>query len=153
DLGEDGTLRFLTMELIEGRTLRELLTKEGIEPKRALTILRQIVGGLSAAHAQGVIHSDLKPENVIVRADGRAVVVDFGLARSPLVAHTTAAVRCGTPAYMSPEQLRGEPLDVRSDIFSLGIVAFELFTRRSPFREGFPATFSGAVLREPLRTL
>jgi len=153
DLGEDKGLRFLTMELVEGKTLRALLAEGHLEPTRALTLLREIIAGVSAAHAQGVIHRDLKPENVLVRDDGQAVVADFGLARSAMVENSTATAFAGTPSYMSPEQLRGEPLDARSDIFSLGIVAYELFAGCSPFGKGAPATIASAILRDPPRPL
>jgi serine/threonine protein kinase/tetratricopeptide (TPR) repeat protein len=149
DLGEDGGVRFLTMELIEGKTLRALLAANELGPERALAILEQLVAGLSAVHAQGVIHRDLKPENVIVRHGGQAVVADFGLSRGPLLGQTSASIVAGTPAYMSPEQLRGEPLDVRSDLFSLGIVGFELLAGRSPFGDGAPATIATAIMRDP----
>lgn len=130
DFGESGDLAFLTMELVEGTTLRKLLTSSSFEVSRILDTLQQIIDGVAAAHAHGIIHRDLKPENVLVREDGRCVVADFGLAhrsngqRSDVIA--------GTPAYMSPEQLHGEALDVRSDIFALGLMAFELFSGRSP---------------------
>ncbi|MCC6551516.1 MAG: protein kinase [Polyangiaceae bacterium] len=140
DLGEDGALTFLTMELVEGATLRRLLAEGPIEPARALDLLQEIVAGVSAAHAQGIIHRDLKPENVLIRRDGGAVVADFGLAFGPEGGRGAGAV-AGTPAYMSPEQRRGEPLDARSDVFALGIVGFELFGE--PGEAGRPAP-SGA---------
>ncbi|HEU4411711.1 MAG TPA: protein kinase [Polyangiaceae bacterium] len=149
DYGEDGGLHFLTMELIEGRTLRALLAGGPLEPAQALAQLGQIAEGLAAAHAQGIIHRDLKPENVIVRSGGQAVVADFGLARAPLADRNSTTSGAGTPAYMSPEQLRGEPLDARSDLFSLGIVAFEMLTGRSPFEGGSAATKASAILRDP----
>jgi len=130
DIGESGDLAFLTMELVEGTTLRKLMTSNSLEPSRILDMLKQIIDGVAAAHAHGIIHRDLKPENVLVREDGRCVVADFGLAhrsngqRSDVIA--------GTPAYMSPEQLNGAALDVRSDVFALGLMAFELFSGRMP---------------------
>ncbi len=153
DYGEDGDLRFLTMELIEGRTLRALLTAAALTPEQALDRLAQVAEGLAAVHARGIIHRDLKPENVIVRPNGQAVVADFGLARAPLADQGGAADLAGTPAYMSPEQLRGEPLDARSDIFSLGLLAFEMLTGRSPFAGGSSVTKSRAILRAPPEAL
>jgi serine/threonine protein kinase/tetratricopeptide (TPR) repeat protein len=130
DIGESGDLAFLTMELVEGTTLRKLMGLNSLEMSRIFDILRQIIDGVAAAHAHGIIHRDLKPENVLVRDDGRCVVADFGLA------HRSNGQRndviAGTPAYMSPEQLHGEALDVRSDIFALGLMAFELFSGRMP---------------------
>jgi serine/threonine protein kinase/TolB-like protein/tetratricopeptide (TPR) repeat protein len=153
DYGEDGDLHFLTMELIEGRTLRAILVSGELDPGQALALVRQITDGIAAAHAQGIVHRDLKPENVIVRRDGRVVVADFGLAHGPLTDESIAAGLEGTLAYMSPEQLRGEPLDVRSDIFALGILAFEALTGRSPFEAGSKAATISAILRDPPRPL
>lgn len=133
DLGNEGELWFLTMELIEGRTLRSVLAERRVEPAEAFGILEHIVAGLAAAHEQKVIHLDLKPENVILCRDGRAVIVDFGLARSAIVQMSSANNMAGTLAYMSPEHLQGDPLDNRSDLFSLGVLAYELLTGRSPF--------------------
>src|SRR6185369_13760461 len=98
-------------------------------------------------------HHDLKPENVLVRPGGQAVVLDFGLARDHHSAQTSAVVIAGTPSYMSPEQLRGEPLDARSDLFALGIVGFELLSGSSPFGDGAPAMVSSAILRDPPKPL
>lgn len=130
DIGESGDLAFLTMELVEGTTLRKLLSGGSIENNRIFDMLRQIIDGVAAAHTHGIIHRDIKPENVLVRHDGRCVVADFGLAYRP--EKQAEEVIAGTPLYMSPEQLHGEPLDVRSDVFALGLVALELFSRRSP---------------------
>ncbi|WP_437322075.1 protein kinase domain-containing protein [Sorangium sp. So ce385] len=147
DLGEADGLRFLTMELVEGKTLRAVLLERAIAPRRALSLLQQVASGLAAVHEQGIIHRDLKPENVLVRRDGQALVADFGLARGALAQASTDSI-VGTLAYMSPEQLRGEPLGPASDIFSLGILAFELLTGRSPFGSGAPATLMSAILRD-----
>lgn len=130
DIGESEHLTFLTMELIEGTTLRKLLANGPIEPIRALDMLQQIVKGVAAAHEHGILHRDIKPENVLIRHDGRCLVADFGLAYRPDT--NTPETTAGTPAYMSPEQLRGEPLDLRSDVFALGLVAFELLSGASP---------------------
>ncbi|MDI1432431.1 protein kinase domain-containing protein [Polyangium sorediatum] len=148
DLGESEALTFLTMELSPGTTLRHLLVAGPLAPARALDLFQQIVDGVAAAHERGVVHRDLKPENVLVRRDGRCLVADFGLAREPgLGAATTAAGAAGTPAYMSPEQLKGGSLDIRSDVFALGIVGYELLAGRSPFGHGSPETISTAILR------
>ncbi|WP_437949925.1 protein kinase [Sorangium sp. So ce296] len=147
DLGEADGLRFLTMELVEGKTLRAVLLERALEPRRALSLLQQVASGLAAVHDQGIIHRDLKPENVLVRRDGQALVADFGLARGALAQASTDGI-VGTLAYMSPEQLRGDPLGPASDIFSLGILGFELLTGRSPFGSGAPATVLSAILRD-----
>lgn len=130
DIGESEHLTFLTMELIEGTTLRKLLANGPIAPLRAVDMLQQIVKGVAAAHEHGIIHRDIKPENVLVRRDERCLVADFGLAHRPETNSMETAA--GTPVYMSPEQLRGEPLDLRSDVFALGLVAFELLSGESP---------------------
>ncbi|MDC0744067.1 protein kinase domain-containing protein [Polyangium mundeleinium] len=148
DLGESEALTFLTMELAPGTTLRHLLVAGPLASARALDLFQQIVDGVAAAHERGVVHRDLKPENVLVRRDGRCLVADFGLAREPgSGAATTAAGAAGTPAYMSPEQLKGETIDIRSDVFALGIVGYELLSGRSPFGDGAPGTISTAILR------
>ncbi|AUX27474.1 uncharacterized protein SOCEGT47_080650 [Sorangium cellulosum] len=149
DLGEADGLRFLTMELVEGQTLRALLSQGALEPRQALALLQQVASGLAAVHEQGIIHRDLKPENVLVRRGGQAIVADFGLARGALAQASTAEGIAGTPTYMSPEQLRDEPLGTASDIFSLGLLGFELLTGRSPFGSGAPATIVSAILRDP----
>lgn len=147
DVGEEGTTRFLTMEFIEGKSLRELIAKGPLDPARALSILQQIIQGMVAVHAQGIVHRDLKPDNVMVREGGQAVVADFGLARTP-TGDVAESNFVGTPAYMSPEQLRGEALDGRSDIFALGIVAYELMTGRLPFTGESIAAIATATLRD-----
>ncbi len=152
DMGEDGALRFLTMELIEGRTLRELMRAEKCSVRQAFLYLLKIADGLSAVHERGIVHRDLKPENILVRPDGQAVLVDFGLARDSFLPNRSSRGIAGTPRYMSPEQLRGERLDTRSDVFSFGVMAFELLTGRSPFGDGAAADVATAILRDsPLR--
>ncbi|MFT3765110.1 MAG: serine/threonine-protein kinase [Minicystis sp.] len=149
DLGEDGELKFLTMELVPGKPLRELLAPGRVEPERVFAILEQIIAGLGAAHAEGVLHRDLKPENVMICGDGRVALVDFGLARSLTHELTASGTRAGTPAYMSPEQIRGEPLDARSDMFSLGILAFELLSGEGPFGQRATPQIMSAILHSP----
>ncbi|MDC3959999.1 serine/threonine-protein kinase [Polyangium jinanense] len=147
DLAEDEGLLFLTMELVEGSTLRELVAAGPIDPARALDLFQQVTDGVAAAHEKGIVHRDLKPENVLLRRDDRCVVADFGLARGPGLGASTAAGGAGTPAYMSPEQIRAEPLDVRSDVFTLGIIGFELLTGKSPFAADSPGVVTTAILR------
>ncbi|HRI63245.1 MAG TPA: protein kinase [Polyangium sp.] len=130
DIGDSDDLVFLTMELVEGTTLRKILASGSLETNRVVAMLRQIIEGVAAAHAHGIIHRDIKPENVLVRHDERCVVADFGLAYRP-DKHTPTGI-AGTPAYMAPEQLRGEPLDARCDVFALGLVALEMFSGQTP---------------------
>ena len=136
DLGESDGTRFITMEYVEGDDLRTLLRKHGkFSPSQAVEIIQQICRALDAAHSEGVIHRDLKPQNVMRDQQGRVVVMDFGLARlleSPGMTQTGALV--GTLEYMSPEQALGEPLDQRSDLFAVGLIFFELLTAKSPYK-------------------
>jgi predicted ATPase len=142
DTGESAGRPFLSMELVEGRTLEELISQRPALEQLA-RLLGQAARALSAAHAAGVVHRDIKPANLMVRDDGILKVLDFGLARrlpettdkrSGLSASSTElGVRGGTPLYMSPEQARAEPVDAATDIFSLGIVLYELATGQHPF--------------------
>ncbi|HKS75322.1 MAG TPA: tetratricopeptide repeat protein [Terriglobales bacterium] len=136
DLGESDGTRFITMEYVEGDDLRTLLRKHGkFSPSQAVEIIQQICRALDAAHSEGVIHRDLKPQTVMRDQQGRVVVMDFGLARlleSPGMTQTGALV--GTLEYMSPEQALGEQLDQRSDLFAVGLIFFELLTARSPYK-------------------
>ena len=136
DLGESGGLRFLTMQYIEGRSLATVLAEERPLPlERATALFRQVCDGLAAAHDKGVLHRDLKPQNVMVDASGHAYVMDFGLATSDAVSTMTqAGTVVGTPHYMSPEQVTGEPLDARSDLFSAGVMLYEMLTGVLPFQ-------------------
>jgi serine/threonine-protein kinase len=132
DIGEAEGLSFLSMEFIRGEELASVLKRFGRLPAdKAAEIARQICAGLAAAHKAGVLHRDLKPANVMIDEAGEARVTDFGLAA--LAEETRGDERSGTPAYMSPEQLAGRELTVRSDIYSLGLVLYELFTGRKAF--------------------
>lgn len=158
DLVVDGGLVFLTMEFLEGETLAAYLRREGaLSERRALPLVRQMVAGLAAAHEQGVIHRDFKPGNVMVvpRADGpaRAVITDFGMARtSSDQRRTTVTVAStmgfGTPAYMAPEQVSGEPAERRADIYALGVVLYELLTGELPFSDESPLAMAVRKTRE-----
>ena len=131
DLGEADGRRFITMEYVDGEDLASLLRRIGRIPQdKAIDIARQLCAGLAAAHERGVLHRDLKPANVMLDGDGNVRLTDFGLA---IVEGDAAAERAGTPQYMAPEQLRGEAPSVRSDIYALGLVLFELFTGRRVF--------------------
>jgi tetratricopeptide (TPR) repeat protein/TolB-like protein len=141
DLGEAGGLRFISMHYVEGENLNALLAREGpLSLDRALPIIRQIAAGLQAAHEAGVVHRDLKPQNVLLDRDGNACIADFGISRSIAAGATmteTGAV-LGTVDYMSPEQARGETPDHRSDLYALGMMIYEILTGTLPFRADNP---------------
>ena len=159
---ESGGIHFITMELVKGKTLAELLPRQGFALGRFFEIAIPLVDAVSAAHQQGIAHRDLKPANVMIGDDGRIKVLDFGLAKGmdgepgragevPTQSATRAGHTVGTPAYMSPEQAQGERVDTRSDIFSLGIVFYEMLTGRRPFDGGNPASVISAILRDKPR--
>ena len=157
DVGESSGLRFVAMELLGGQVLRDVLMPGPIAVRKAVDYASQIADGLAAAHAKGVVHRDVKPENLFVTSDGRVKILDFGLASqldTPLAHdHTTVmltepGVTMGTVGYMSPEQVHGGPADPRSDIFSLGVVIYEMLTGRRPFDRGTAAETMTAVLRD-----
>ncbi len=135
DLGESEGIRFITMEYVDGEDLRTLLRRAGkFPPKDTISVIEQVCRALDAAHAEGVIHRDLKPQNIMRDKNGRIVVMDFGLARSlgeSGMTQTGAIV--GTIEYMSPEQALGSQLDQRSDIFSVGLIFYELLTGKAPY--------------------
>jgi serine/threonine-protein kinase len=135
DQGLDARHPFLVMELVEGGTLRELLTERGPMPPHAVVaVLRPVLGGLGAAHRAGLVHRDVKPENVLISDDGEVKIADFGLVRSVAAAGiTSASVILGTAAYLSPEQVRDGNAGPRSDVYSTGILTYELLTGRTPF--------------------
>jgi tetratricopeptide (TPR) repeat protein/predicted Ser/Thr protein kinase len=136
DLGQASGVRFITMEYVEGRDLRAILHEKGkLTPEEAVPIIRQIAAALEAAHRVGVVHRDLKPQNIMVDKGGHVYVMDFGVARSletPGMTQTGALM--GTPEYMSPEQAKGMKVDARSDLFSLGIIFYEMLSGVSPFK-------------------
>ncbi|WP_204807060.1 protein kinase domain-containing protein [Mycobacterium riyadhense] len=135
DQGQDGRHPFLVMELIEGGTLRELLVERGPMPPHAVVaVLRPVLGGLAAAHRAGLVHRDVKPENVLISDDGDVKIADFGLVRAvAAVGITSTSVILGTAAYLSPEQVRDGNAGPRSDVYSVGILTYELLTGRTPF--------------------
>ena len=153
ELTQSGTtVPYLVMELLEGETLRGRLDESRLSVRKALLWAAQIANGLAAAHAKGVIHRDLKPENVFITPGDLLKILDFGLATTgpDTVAHTALrtdpGIVMGTAHYMSPEQVRGSTLDARSDIFSLGIVLFEMLTGRVPFHASSAVESMNAIL-------
>jgi len=138
DLGEAEGQMFLSMEFIDGEDLASLLRRIGHLPHpKALEIARKLCAGLAAAHEKGVIHRDFKPANIMIDGRGQVLITDFGLAAAAEQVNATD-IRSGTPAYMAPEQLKGEEVTPRSDIYALGLVLYEMFTGRHPFEGGKP---------------
>ncbi len=140
DQGADGPFLYLAMEYIHGQTLRQLLRERGwFSPAGALDLMTGVLDGLAAAHTSGIVHRDVKPENVLLTADGRVKVADFGLARAQAAAgQTRAGLLIGTVAYVPPEQVVGEATGPRGDVYSAGVMLFELLTGRQPFTGDTP---------------
>ncbi len=136
DIGEAEGIKFITMEYLVGTDLRALLAERGkLPPEEAMDIIQQVCAGLQAAHSEGIIHRDLKPGNIMRDPQGRVSVMDFGLARSLQAdGMTQTGAMLGTVEYMSPEQARAEKLDAGSDIFTIGLILYELLTGRMPFK-------------------
>jgi serine/threonine protein kinase len=154
----DGT-HFLTMQLVDGLPLDRLIPQGGLPVEQIVEIASALADALAAAHEKGIVHRDLKPANVMVSNEGRVKVLDFGLAKDVGASHpadatltsdhrTQADIVMGTPAYMSPEQTSGRPLDHRTDIFSLGVVLHEMATGRRPFNGSSSAELVSAILRD-----
>lgn len=165
ELGEEGATRYIAMELVEGQTLREMLTAGAPPMRRVIEIAAQIAEGLTKAHEAGITHRDLKPENLMVSTDGFVKILDFGLAKhaSPSgehseIDHTSASLTgsgmvLGTVGYMSPEQAEGKGLDFRSDQFSLGAVLYEMVTGKRAFHKSTKMETLVAILREEVQPL
>lgn len=138
DQGEDGHIAYLVMEYVKGHTLRDVLNKQGaLPPRLALALIDPVIEGLAAAHNSGLIHRDIKPENVLIADDGRIKVGDFGLARA-ISATTSTGALIGTVAYLAPELVLGQPADARSDIYSAGIMLYEMLTGKQPYSGDSP---------------
>src|SRR5712691_6228115 len=161
DVGEQNGTPYLVSELLEGETLRTRLLGGPLSPRRAIDYAIQIARGLAVAHGRGIVHRDIKPENIFITKDGRVKILDFGLAKLRLpneggsqaptrAHHTEPGAVMGTVGYMSPEQIRGEEVDQRSDIFSLGAVLYEALAGRAPFkRDSSPETMTAILKEEP----
>jgi TolB-like protein/Tfp pilus assembly protein PilF len=161
DVGTFEDAPYIVTELLEGESLRDRLQAEPVPPRKAVELAVQITQGLSAAHSKGIVHRDLKPGNVFLTKDGHVKILDFGLAKlaaprslaegaqaTTVVEATEAGTRLGTVGYMSPEQVRGQSVDQRSDIFSFGCVLYEMLSGQSPFRRETAADTASAILHE-----
>ncbi len=135
DVGREGDTAFIAMELLEGRDLRDLIGTVSLTPSQSVGIAAAVAEGLAFAHERGIIHRDIKPGNIMVLPDGRVKIMDFGIAHvhEPSV-KTQTGVLLGSPQYMSPEQIAGQTVDYRADIFSLGLVLYEMLTGVKPFQ-------------------
>ena len=158
DVGTIDGVNYIATEYVEGKTVRDLLD-EPIDLKKILSIVAQICEALAAAHAAGIIHRDIKPENIMLRPDGYVKVLDFGLAKltepsdlqSSISNYTMKGVIIGTPSYMSPEQVSGDKIDHRTDLWSVGVVLYEMLTGRNPFKsDNRQATFNSILSFEPM---
>src|SRR5580658_6839920 len=155
DVGEEPETRapYIVMEFVRGQSLDKLLSREDrkLPADTALKLAHELAEALDCAHGQGVVHRDLKPANILITEDGHAKIADFGVAKLNLANFTLAGRTLGTPAYMSPEQLRGDAVDGRSDLFSLGVVLYTVLTGYRPFQGNSAATVSFKVVnRDPV---
>ena len=167
---EDGGVHFIAMELVEGRTLRRVIPEDGLPLAEFFRIAEQLTEAVAVAHGRGITHRDLKPDNVMVTSSGHVKVLDFGLAKlvgesrdhsiggntaadlahAPSARLTEDGALLGTIPYMSPEQVAGGEIDHRSDLFSLGIILYEMLAGERPFKAGSASEVISAILREPI---
>lgn len=161
DFGQDAGVTYAVMELLAGETLRQRMERVNLSPQKSVELALQVAKGLAAAHDRGIVHRDLKPENLFITTDGLLKILDFGLAkRNPLgvagaaetematMGHSMVGTIAGTLAYMSPEQLRGDQVDHRSDIFSFGVVLYEMLASHRPFQGQSNPDLMGAILKD-----
>jgi serine/threonine protein kinase len=173
DVDEEGEVTFIAMELIEGRTVRQLILERDLDCLAAVDIAIQVAEGLAKAHAAGIIHRDIKPSNIVRSNDGHVKILDFGVVKllQPAVCPDSATpempaidtgcttepgLALGTVSHMSPEQSKGESLDFRSDLFSLGVVIYEMITWKLPFQGGNPMSIMHSILFDqpaPMRSI
>lgn len=160
DVGTDGGKFFLVSELLDGQTMRQRICQGPLPPREAVDYASQIARGLASAHSQGIFHRDLKPENIFITRDDRVKILDFGLAKQVGLADVnskqaegldsstvTTGLLMGTPAYMAPEQLRGQKVDHRADIFSFGAVFYEMVSGQRAFKGDTSAEAMNAILQ------
>ncbi len=155
DIGAEGGVSFIVSELVDGETLAQVIQRGPLPLRKLIEASTQICDGLATAHAAGVIHRDLKPGNIMLTRDGRVKILDFGLARqdrahgveSTTMEASYPGMIIGTPGYMSPEQVRGEPTDARSDIFSLGLILYEMACSKRAFGGGSSVEVMNAILK------
>ena len=154
DIGNVGELYYMAMEYLPNGTLKERIAA-GMTPEQGVTLIRQIASALGYAHAQGLVHRDVKPANILFRADGTAVLSDFGIAKSldDRTQFTQAGFAVGTPSYMSPEQARGQEIDGRADLYALGVVLYEILVGKLPYNGTDALSTALAHLTEPLPEL
>ena len=154
DIGNVGELYYMAMEYLPNGTLKERIA-DGLTPEQGVTLIRQIASALGYAHAQGLVHRDVKPANILFRADGTAVLSDFGIAKSldDRTQFTQAGFAVGTPSYMSPEQARGQEIDGRADLYALGVVLYEILVGKLPYNGTDALSTALAHLTEPLPEL
>src|SRR3984885_911940 len=144
-----GGIAYSSMEFVEGESLRSVLNRFGGLPQRkAVNLALQICSGLKEAHAQGIVHRDLKPENIMVDANGNVKIMDFGIARSMEAVTRLTGSMVGTPQYMAPEQVAGKPVDYRTDIYSLGLILYEMFTGTPAFQADNPVAVALKHMQE-----
>src|ERR1700686_2784732 len=157
DVGNENGTAYIVSELLEGETLRERLERGPLATRRAVDAALQVANGLAAAHEKGVLHRDLKPDNIFLTRDGRAKILDFGIAKLSAKsddggmfaqAATEPGMVLGTVGYMSPEQVRGEKVDTRSDIFAFGAILYEMLTGVRAFKRSSSIETLSAILRE-----
>ncbi len=156
DVGCEDSVSFIVSELVAGETLARVIERGPLPVRQLIEVGTQIADGLAAAHTASVVHRDLKPGNIMLRRDGRVKILDFGLARqdrNPGPESTTADIThsgaiLGTPRYMSPEQVRGEPADARSDLFSLGVTLYEMASGKPAFRGGSSVEVMNSILKD-----
>ena len=157
DIGTQDGVSFIVTELLDGQTLRELLGEERLAISRVIDLAAQIASGLAAAHGRNLVHRDIKPENIFITTDGQAKILDFGLAEvvdpaaeveAPTRTGTAPHTVLGTAGYMAPEQVRGQPVDHRADIFAFGSVLYQMLTGRRAFSGDTALDTMSAILRE-----
>ena len=150
DAGDEQDLAYIAMEYLEGEDLEKYTKKENLLPiRKVIDYIADIADGLAYAHERGIVHRDIKPANIMLLKNGIVKITDFGIARITATSQTQTGIVKGTPYYMSPEQFSGEKVDGRSDIFSLGVMMYQLMTGQLPFYADNPAALMHKIMNEP----